>query len=115
MGFYDLTKEERVQKTEQVFSKILRHLEKMSDKALPYFSHDDTYIRKSAYQAVGKIFNTRPELHAQLLSALQRSLLEKNEYIRQTTINSAGEIGMRDFNSVESFFDTGLFDGHPSV
>ena len=115
MGFYDLTKEERVQRTEQIFFKILLHLEKSKYSPFPYFSDADTYIRKAGYQSVGKIFNTRPELHAQIIGTLQNCLIEKNEYIRQTTINAAGEIGMKDFDSVERFFDTGLFDDHHAV
>ena len=115
MGFYDLTKEERVQKTEQIYLKILRHLEKSTDRHFPYFSDTDTYVRKAAYQSVGKIFNTRPELRAQIIATLQKSLIEKNEYIRQTAINAAGEIGMKNFNSVDPFFDTGLFDDHHAV
>ena len=115
MGFYDLTKEERVQKTEEIYSKLLLHLEKSTDRPFPYFSDTDTYIRKAAYQSVGKIFSTREELRAQIRATLQKSLVEKNEYIRQSTINAAGEIGMKNFNSVEPFFDTGLFDEHHAV
>lgn len=114
-AFYELTKDERVRKTEQIYLKILRHLEKSADKPFPYFFETDTYVRKAAYQSVGKIFNTRPELRGQLIATLRKSLIEKNEYIRQTTINAAGEIGMKNFHPVESFFDAGLFDEHYAV
>jgi len=115
MGFYDLTKEERLQKTEQIYSTILRHLEKNSGKPFPFFSDGDTYIRKSAYQSVGKIFNQHPEMREQIIFLLEKSIVDKNNYIRQTTINAAGEIGMKHFTTVESFFDRGLFDGHHSA
>lgn len=115
MGFYDLTKEERIQKTAEIHLKTLHHLEKKSAKPFPYFSDDDTYIRKAAYQSVGKLFNQYPQLRSQIISVLQKSMLEKSEYIRQTAINAAGEIGMKYFDTVASFFDTGLFDKHHSV
>ena len=115
MGFYDLTKEERLKKTEQIYSAILRHLEKNSNKPFPFFSDGDTYIRKSAYQSVGKIFNLRPGMRKQIICVLEKSIVHKNNYIRQTTINAAGEIGMKHFAMVEAFFDRGLFDDHHSA
>ncbi len=39
----------------------------------------------------------------------------RNENVRQTAVNAAGEIGMQDFDGVEHFFERGLFDGHHSV
>ena len=115
MGFYDLTKEERLKKTEQIYSTILRHLEKNSIKPFPFFSDGDTYIRKAAYQSIGKIFNLRPEMREQIVRVLEKSIVDKNNYIRQTTINAAGEIGIKQFGMIESFFDRGLFDDHHSV
>ena len=115
MGFYNLTKDERIQKTEQILSALLRHLEKNSVKPFPYFSHDDTYLRKSAYQLVGRIFNRQPEVREMITLILEASIGDKNKYVRQTTINAAGEIGINHFSTVEPLFDRGLFDEHHSV
>ena len=38
-----------------------------------------------------------------------------DEKIRQTTINAAGEIGIKDFSAVERLMEKGLYDGHHSV
>ena len=116
MGFYDLTKEERTKKVEQIQQKLLTHLKKnRTAGSLPFFSDEDTYIRKAAYQSIGKIFNQYAELRPHIIYLLQKSLEEKNDSIRQTTINAAGEIGIKYFDTVESFFDKGLFDEHHSV
>ena len=115
MGFYDLTKAERVKKIEKIYSTTLRHLEKNAIKPFSFFASDDTYIRKSAYQSVGKIFNQHPELRDQIIFVLDKLLVDKNNHIRQTTVNAAGEIGMKHFATVEHFFDRGLFDEHHSV
>ena len=115
MGFYDLTKDERVHRTEQILSALVRHLEKNSVKPFPYFSHDDTYFRKSGYQSVGRIYNRQPELRERIILVLEKSIVNQNEYVRQTTINAAGEIGIKHFDTVAPLFDRGLFDTHHSV
>jgi HEAT repeat protein len=115
MGFYDLTREQRAQKVEQIHLNLLGYLKKASVEIFPYFSDEDTYIRKAAYQSVGKIFDQHEDLREQIISLLQRSLLGKNDHVRQTVINAAGEIGMKNFDVVVSFFDKGLFDNHHSV
>lgn len=95
MGFYDLTKEERAQKVKQIHLELLSSLKKNNLKSLQYFSDEDTYIRKAVYQSIGKIFSQSIELREQIVSFLKESLLHKKESVRQTTINAAGEIGMK--------------------
>lgn len=116
MAFYNSTREERL----KIVQRIHADLRKASknNKALKfkeYFSDEDTYIRKAAYQSIGKLFGHEPELEENIISILKNLLLEKHNYIRQTTINAAGEIGMQRFEIVEPFFDKGLFDEHHSV
>lgn len=82
---------------------------------ITYFSDEDTYIRKTAYLAIGKIYKANTELQPKILKLLEILLKSGNEKVRQTTINAAGEIGMKEFKSVEHFFDTGLFDEHHIV
>lgn len=115
MSFYNLSKEERVRKVEQIGHTLLQLFKKGSVKKLPFFSDEDTYIRKAAYQSIGKIFNADPKLRENIISALELSLLEPNDHTRQTAINAAGEIGIKHFKAVESFVDKGLFDVHHSV
>ena len=111
MSFYDLSKIERKQRVDQIHRDIQSDLEKKSSgKALSYFSNDDTYIRKAAYQSVGKIYSSTKPLQQQTIALLNNFAKHKNEKVRQTTINAAGEIGMKDFDVVEHVFDRGLFD-----
>ena len=116
MGFYDLTKEERIKRVERINSDIFSDIKgNIRAKTVNYFSDEDTYIRKSAYLAIGKIYCDNTNLQKKIISLLDRLLAENEAKIRQTVINSAGEIGIREFDAVEYFFDKGLFDEHHSV
>ena len=116
MSFYDLSKEERnalVAKINQVIESDLRS--NFIEKIELYFSDEDTYIRKSGYLSIGKLFYAQPELQAQILITLKDLFSSEQEKVRQTVVNAAGEIGKFHFNKVQWFFDTGLFDEHHSV
>jgi Sister chromatid cohesion protein PDS5 protein len=116
MGFYELSKEERKKKTEDIQRRLFASIKSDSQvKVLPFFSDADTYIRKAAYGSTGKIYNDHEKLQQKILSRLKTSLRQKDYRIRQTTINAAGEIGKSHFEQVQSFFETGLFDKHHSV
>lgn len=115
MGFYDLTKTERIQVVETIHNHILKSIKAGQSDVPVYFSDEDTYIRKTAYLAIGKIFNQYPDLQVEIIKLLDLFVLSFNEKVRQTTINTAGEIGITQFEPVEHFFDTGLFDKHHSV
>jgi len=54
-------------------------------------------------------------LQKKIIATLHKLLKEDYHHIRQTVINAAGEIGKKDFDIVQSFFDRGLFDEHHSV
>lgn len=116
MGFYDLTKEERVKRVETINQDIEADLESNQQvKIIEYFSDEDTYIRKSAYLAIGKIFYKRKDLQSDILQKLKSLLKSDIDSVRQTTVNAAGEIGKFHFDKVQVFFDEGLFDAHHSV
>ena len=82
---------------------------------LPFFADDDTYIRKTAYLAIGKIYALNSGRLPDILNVLNRLFVLPDPKVRQTAVNAAGEIGKADFDAVVSFFDTGLFDAHHSV
>ncbi len=116
MGFYDLSKEERNQLVEKINQDITYDLaSNETENIVKYFSDEDTYIRKTGYLAIGKIFYSRLELQKVILSTLTSLLKSNIDKVRQTVVNAAGEIGKFHFDKVQSFFDTGLFDDHHSV
>lgn len=112
-AFYDLSKQERVAQVLKIQKDILTDLKAIQLKKITvYFGDDDTYIRKSAYQAIGKIYFANKKLQSKTIKTLDILLQKEDFKIRQTVINAAGEIGKIDFKSVQHFFDTGLFDKH---
>lgn len=116
MAFYDLPKEERDQLVQQINQIILAEItEGIENKLITYFSDEDTYIRKTAYLAIGKIYQLDNKHLSNILKLLEKLLLKDDFKVRQTVINAAGEIGKRDFEAVQHFFDKGLFDEHHSV
>lgn len=116
MAFYDLSKEERSQLIGTIHEAILEGLRKKDDGIfLAYFEDEDTYVRKAAYQAIGRIYLAHNLAQTAIIASLNRLLTSPNEKVRQTTVNAAGEIGMEQFGVVQSIFDTALFDEHHSV
>jgi hypothetical protein len=116
MSFYDLNKSQRIEIVEKMNKKILSELrEGKRNSIITYFSDEDTYIRKTAYLAIGKIYKAESELQKKILSLLDSLFVSENEKIRQTVINSAGEIGKTDFQVIDHLMRKGLFDVHHSV
>jgi len=116
MSFYDLSKEQRVKLVEEINSTILSEIKKRQQKSiLAYFSDEDTYIRKTAYLAIGKIYKTEINLQNDILNLLDKLIVTTNEKVRQTIVNVAGEIGMKDFSRIMKFMEQGLIDEHHSV
>lgn len=115
MEFYDLSKQERIQFVATLHNNILAGFKTAEAKQLTaYFEDPDTYIRKSAYIAVGRIYSSEEALQPFIIQTLE-TLLQHNDFkVRQTVINAAGEIGKTRFEEVQHFFDTGLFDAHHS-
>jgi HEAT repeat protein len=116
MAFYDLEKEERQQLVAKIESKLFSDIDSGKNKnCLLYFSDEDTYIRKSAYLGIGRIYKVNKELQTKTIGLLDFLFKSENEKIRQTVINAAGEIGIYNFEIIEHFMHSGLFDSHHSV
>jgi HEAT repeat protein len=116
MGFYDLSKGEREELVSTIESNILYDFQNgLTEHIHNYFSDQDTYIRKAAYLAIGKIYKDNGIAATEIISVLDKLLESELEKVRQTTINAAGELGKTNFENVEHFFDKGLFDEHHSV
>jgi len=115
MPFYDLPKEQRTALVESIGQHIYNELVSGKwDNTLLYFSDEDTYIRKSAYLSVGRLYYAYPTLQSAIISMLEQMQQHDNFKVRQTAINAAGEIGKSYFEVVQHFFDKGLFDEHHS-
>ena len=116
MAFYDLPKLERDQLVEKINREIATDLSKgSSEKIAIYFSDDDTYIRKTGYLAIGKIFYSQTQLQTSIFSILKTLMQSDDELIRQTVVNASGEIGKFHFDKIEDFMNAGLFDDHHRV
>jgi HEAT repeat protein len=115
MGFYDLSKDERIKLAAQIHSDLLIEFQKNQNNFLKKYFSDDTYIRKAAYIAVGRIFKENQAIQKQIIALLEEFLQNGDEKIRQTAINAAGEIGIIDFEIIKHLFEKGLMDSHPIV
>lgn len=114
--FYSLTKSQRQNYVSQIKSDVVSGVQENNiSPIIEYFSDEDTYIRKSGYLVTGRIYFENPLLQKKIIGTLNKLLKAENYHIRQTVINAAGEIGMKDFESVERLFDQGLFDQHHTV
>jgi len=113
--FYDLPKHERDELVATIYSEILAGLKTSDpDNIIARFSDKDTYIRKSAYLAAGKIYFAHKNLNTKIICLLRDLMKHEDFKVRQTVINAAGEIGKVHFDVVQPFFDAGLFDVHHS-
>ena len=116
MGFYDLSKEERTQLVADIQHDLQEAISSKNENIIiNYFSDEDTYIRKAAYQGIGRIYNATANLRKAIIRLLSILLTNKDELVRQTVVNSAGEIGMFQFEEVVNIFDIALFDAHHKV
>jgi HEAT repeat protein len=115
MSFYGYSKEERKKIIARINDEIIADIGSNSTKHfIGYFDDPDTYMRKSAYVAVGNIVDFNPEVLNKVLEMLEELSTHDSYRIRQTVINAAGEIGKKNFAAVEAFFDRGLRDNHHS-
>ena len=116
MSFYSLPKEKRKLLVEQIHRNILSFIQNNGRvNSVAYFSDEDTYVRKSAYLAIGKIYIANCTLQKKIISILFNLISEPEFKLRQTAVNAAGEIGIKYFEPVEHIFDKCLFDKHHSV
>lgn len=116
MAFYDNSKLERAAIVARIDEELAGDVLSGSDNYITrYFADEDTYIRKTGYLAIGKLYKAAPQRLPLILKALQQHYSSPDAKVRQTVVNAAGEIGKYNFEAVQYFFDTGLFDEHHSV
>ena len=72
MAFYDLSKSERHLLVGQINQEIANDVyQGETDRIIAYFSAEDTFIRKTGYLAIGKLFYSQPQLQTSIFSVLK--------------------------------------------
>lgn len=116
MSFYNLSPDKRTNLVQQIESDIFQDLlNKNTENIHSYFVDGDTYIRKSAYLAIGRIYFKYPDIKSSTIKALAVLFEDSDFKVRQTVINALGEIGKKEDEKIWNIFQQGLKDTHPSV
>lgn len=116
MAFYDLSPDKRKELVTKIEGDILQDFINQTNQRISlYFANDDTYIRKSAYLAVGRIYFTHNNLKKEIIQTLRQLFSNENEKVRQTVVNALGEIGKVDANEVLELYRHGLRDKDHTV
>jgi hypothetical protein len=122
MGFYDLSKDERQQIVRETEEVIMVSINMVNDNKvnvpegiLKYSTDRDTYVRKNAYMAIGRIYWAKEDFRRNILLILDMMLNNSDEKVRQTSVYALGEIGKKDFDSVQKTFEKALQDKHHTV
>lgn len=126
MGFYNLSKTERQKLVTEIEGNILEAILDLGsitendgiiipETIWNYSSDNDTYIRKNAYLAIGRIYTAHNELERVILRLLDVMLEDKNEKVRQTSVYALGEVGKKDAEKIFKPFEKALVDKHHSV
>lgn len=116
MSFYDLSSEKRQDLVVKIEQEILNDLlHKTSSRIHKYFSNNDTYIRKAAYLAIGRIYLFNKALEQVIYQALTDLLLDANPKVRQTVVNTLGEVGKKDASQVLKIYEVAIKDKDHSV
>lgn len=116
MSYYTLSKEERIEFNNKVLKELTTDLQQGTTKYIQhYFSDVDTFIRKAAYQAIGKIYKNHDELKTKIIFQLEKLINFLDEKVRQTAVYAVGEIMIFDFEVARHILELGLKDTHHSV
>ena len=112
MGFYDLNKQQRqalIHEMEQHILADIKHHD--MEYILPYAVDPDTYIRKTTYQILGRLYLAESQYQKRIREIIERLFTDKNAKARQTAVYFLGEIGEVD----ESLLERALYDPHHAV
>ena len=81
MGFYDLDKKQRLQLVDKINKEVFNDIEINQQRNIIIFCSDnDTYIRKTAYLAIGKIFKNNHDFQNKIIILLEKSVLTFHPY-----------------------------------
>lgn len=116
MGFYDLNKQERVEKKE-LMNKEIRYAVDNKDTSVlkDYFADDDTYIRKVAYEGLTQDYFDNANEQTNIIQILKLLLSDPDQKVRQSVVYVCGGIAKSDLKVVEPMLDVALHDEHHMV
>ena len=116
MTFYDLSKDERNQLVSKLEMAITADVANNSHvQILKIFSDSDTYIRKTGYIYIGRLYKKNIPFRSKIIEILETLYDNKDEKIRQTVVYSLGEIGKTDIDQILAILEKALFDKDHSV
>jgi len=128
MGFYDLSRDERQKVVIKTEGDILQAIHELNipwnnninpvlvpEDIINYASDSDTYIRKNAYMAIGKIYWDHNDLRDKIIYLLDEMLKNSEQKVRQTSVYALSEIGKKDADAIMETFEKALKDEHHSV
>jgi hypothetical protein len=119
MGFYDLSKEERIKFVQKMELEVKLELKKdeilENSKIFQYASDDDTYIRKNLYLILSRIYLNDSDFQEKLIPITKFLYQSSDEKQRQTAVYTWGEIGKHEFDMVSPFFEMALNDNSHKV
>lgn len=119
MGFYDLSKEERIKFVQKMESEVKSELKKdeilENSKIFKYASDDDSYIRKNLYLILSRLYRDGSDFPDKIISITKLLYQSSEEKHRQTAVYIWGEIGKFEFEVVDPFFEMALNDNSHKV
>lgn len=131
MGFYDLSKEERIEFVHNMELEVKSEIKMDFDanniriknfetgKIAQYASDDDSYIRKNLYLILSRLYldaGLEDTDFKEKIITLTKLLYESpDEKQRQTAVYTWGEIGRFKFEEMEPFFEKALNDNSHKV
>jgi len=116
MGFYDLDKEARTKLVNKIEGDVFDGIKTGKINRINNYAADkDTYIRKTVYQAIGKLYRSEKSLRIKILAMLEQLYENDDAKIRQTMAYALGEIGKSDADSILDMLEKALHDKHHKV
>lgn len=83
MPFYDLTKQDRSKLVVHINTEIYNDLiEHKTESIMAYFSDEDTYIRKTAYLTIGRLYKTDKKASPNILQILKNQMKSNDGWVR---------------------------------
>lgn len=119
MGFYDLSKEERIKFVQKMELEVKSELKKdeilENSNIFKYASDNDSYIRKNLYLILSRLYLDDSDFQEKIISITKLLYQNPDEKQRQTAIFTWGEIGKQEFDTVAPLFEMALNDNSHKV